>query len=64
LTAPVAVVGGGPAGLAAAEVLSDAGVAVHLYDAMPSVGRASLCVRLSPPLPASRNLRPTDGMPS
>jgi uncharacterized flavoprotein (TIGR03862 family) len=42
LTAPVAVVGGGPAGLAAAEVLSDAGVAVHLYDAMPSVGRKFL----------------------
>lgn len=38
----VMVVGGGPAGLMAAEVLSGAGVAVHLYDAMPSVGRKFL----------------------
>ena len=28
------VVGGGPAGLMAAEVLAQAGVAVHLFDAM------------------------------
>jgi len=40
--APVVVVGGGPAGLMAAEVLASAGVAVHLYDAMPSVGRKFL----------------------
>ena len=39
---PVVVVGGGPAGLMAAEVLSQAGQAVHLYDAMPSVGRKFL----------------------
>jgi predicted flavoprotein YhiN len=38
----VAVIGGGPAGLMAAEVLSSAGVAVDLYDAMPSVGRKFL----------------------
>ncbi len=38
----VIVIGGGPAGLMAAEVLSAAGVAVHLYDAMPSVGRKFL----------------------
>jgi uncharacterized flavoprotein (TIGR03862 family) len=38
----VMVVGGGPAGLMAAEVLSAAGAAVHLYDAMPSVGRKFL----------------------
>ena len=38
----MAVVGGGPAGLMAAEVLSSAGVAVDLYDAMPSVGRKFL----------------------
>ncbi len=38
----VMVVGGGPAGLMAAEVLSGAGVAVDLYDAMPSVGRKFL----------------------
>ena len=38
----VAVVGGGPAGLMAAEVMSRAGLAVHLFDAMPSVGRKFL----------------------
>ena len=38
----VAVIGGGPAGLMAAEVLVEAGVAVDLYDAMPSVGRKFL----------------------
>ncbi|MGC5701859.1 TIGR03862 family flavoprotein [Pseudomonas sp. NFXW11] len=38
----VAIVGGGPAGLMAAEVLSQAGVRVELYDAMPSVGRKFL----------------------
>ncbi|XHS78296.1 TIGR03862 family flavoprotein [Burkholderiaceae bacterium UC74_6] len=38
----VVVIGGGPAGLMAAEVLSGAGVAVDLYDAMPSVGRKFL----------------------
>jgi len=38
----VAIVGGGPAGLMAAEVLAQAGVAVHLFDAMPSVGRKFL----------------------
>ena len=37
-----AVIGGGPAGLMAAEVLAEAGVAVDLYDAMPSVGRKFL----------------------
>ncbi|MGE5523171.1 MAG: TIGR03862 family flavoprotein [Rhodospirillaceae bacterium] len=36
------VIGGGPAGLMAAEVLSAAGVPVDLYDAMPSVGRKFL----------------------
>lgn len=38
----VAVIGGGPAGLMAAEVLMEAGVSVDLYDAMPSVGRKFL----------------------
>lgn len=38
----VAIIGGGPAGLMTAEVLSQAGVAVDLYDAMPSVGRKFL----------------------
>lgn len=38
----VVIIGGGPAGLMAAEVLSQAGVKVDLYDAMPSVGRKFL----------------------
>ncbi|HMN22243.1 MAG TPA: TIGR03862 family flavoprotein [Ottowia sp.] len=38
----VAIVGAGPAGLMAAEVLSGAGVAVQVYDAMPSAGRKFL----------------------
>ncbi|MCC2595732.1 TIGR03862 family flavoprotein [Pusillimonas sp. MFBS29] len=38
----VAVIGGGPAGLMASEVLLNAGVRVDLYDAMPSVGRKFL----------------------
>jgi uncharacterized flavoprotein (TIGR03862 family) len=37
-----AVIGGGPAGLMAAEVLARAGVAVTVYDQMPSVGRKLL----------------------
>ncbi len=42
LPVDVAVIGGGAAGLMAAEVLSRAGLAVHLFDAMPSVGRKFL----------------------
>jgi len=38
----VAVIGGGPAGLMAAETLGAAGLEVHLYDTMPSVGRKFL----------------------
>ncbi len=38
----VAVIGGGPAGLMAAEVLSNAGVQVDVFDAMPSAGRKLL----------------------
>ncbi len=37
-----AVVGAGPAGLMAAEVLQSRGVAVRVFDAMPSVGRKFL----------------------
>jgi len=40
--ARVAIIGGGPAGLMAAEVLSLAGLKVDLYDGMPSVGRKFL----------------------
>ncbi len=43
LIAPAAIViGGGPAGLMAAEVLLAGGAKVDLYDAMPSVGRKFL----------------------
>ncbi len=42
LHADVVIIGGGPAGLMAAEVLSAAGREVHLFDAMPSVGRKFL----------------------
>ncbi|WP_296872117.1 TIGR03862 family flavoprotein [Tibeticola sp.] len=38
----VAIIGAGPAGLMAAEVLACAGVPVHVFDAMPSVGRKFL----------------------
>jgi hypothetical protein len=38
----VAIIGGGPAGLMAAEVLSQNGVQADVYDAMPSVGRKFL----------------------
>ena len=38
----IAIVGGGPAGLMAAESASAAGAKIDLYDAMPSVGRKFL----------------------
>ncbi len=41
-TTHVAVVGAGPAGLMAVEVLAASGVRVAVYDAMPSVGRKFL----------------------
>lgn len=41
-TKRVAIIGGGPAGLMAAEILGAGGVQVDLYDAMPSVGRKFL----------------------
>jgi uncharacterized flavoprotein (TIGR03862 family) len=57
--APIAVIGGGPAGLMAAQVLAEAGRRVALYDAMPSVGRkfllagkGGLNLTHSEPLPA------------
>jgi uncharacterized flavoprotein (TIGR03862 family) len=42
LTCPIAIIGAGPAGLMAAEVLIAAGIRVELFDAMPSVGRKFL----------------------
>jgi len=42
IAANVVIIGGGPAGLMAAEVLSSKGFQVDLYDAMPSVGRKFL----------------------
>ncbi|MEL6450518.1 MAG: TIGR03862 family flavoprotein [Pseudomonadota bacterium] len=38
----VAVIGGGPSGLAAAEVMAQGGLSVTIYDAKPSVGRKFL----------------------
>ena len=38
----IAIVGAGPAGLMAAEVLANAGIQVDVYDAMPSAGRKFL----------------------
>lgn len=42
LSVDVAVIGGGPAGLMAAETMGRTGLRVHLFDAMPSVGRKFL----------------------
>lgn len=42
MSAHAVIIGGGPAGLMAAEVLLGRGVAVDLYDAMPSLGRKFL----------------------
>ena len=42
LSGSVAIIGAGPAGLLAAEVLSCAGVQVDVFDTMPSVGRKFL----------------------
>ena len=41
-TASVAVIGGGPAGLIAAEALAGAGASVTVYDRMPTLGRKFL----------------------
>ncbi len=42
LACDAAIIGGGPAGLMAAEMLAKAGHSVHVFDAMPSVGRKFL----------------------
>lgn len=38
----VAIIGGGPAGLMAAEIIASQGFSVSIYDQMPSVGRKFL----------------------
>ena len=38
----VAIIGGGPAGLMAAEILSHHDIKIHVYEAMPSLGRKFL----------------------
>jgi hypothetical protein len=59
MTRQVAVVGAGPAGLMAADRLQSRGAQVHVFDAMPSVGRKFLLAGIgglnlthSEPLPA------------
>ncbi len=42
MTKTVAIIGGGPAGLMAAEVINAHGIHVDVYDSMPSVGRKFL----------------------
>ncbi len=42
MTQSLAIIGGGPAGLMAAETASAAGIQVDLFDAMPSLGRKFL----------------------
>jgi len=42
LSAQVAVIGAGPAGLMSAEILARAGIAVTVHDRMPSIGRKLL----------------------
>jgi len=42
MTKTIAIIGGGPAGLMAAEVISAQGMHVNVYDAMPSLGRKFL----------------------
>ena len=42
MTRSVAIVGAGPAGLMAADTLQSTGAQVHVFDAMPSVGRKFL----------------------
>lgn len=52
MAAPVCIIGGGPAGLMAAEVLAQAGHSVQLFDAMPRSGVSfywrELAVLISP----------------
>jgi uncharacterized flavoprotein (TIGR03862 family) len=58
MTPPVAVIGAGPAGLMAADVLQSHGVQVHVFDAMPSVGRKFLLAGIG-----GLNLTHSEAMP-
>jgi uncharacterized flavoprotein (TIGR03862 family) len=58
-SATLAIVGGGPAGLMAAEVARDAGIAVDLFDAKGSVGRKFLIAGKG-----GLNLTHSDAMPA
>jgi uncharacterized flavoprotein (TIGR03862 family) len=58
MTRIAAVVGAGPAGLMAAEVLQSQGAQVHVFDAMPSVGRKFLLAGIG-----GLNLTHSEAMP-
>ena len=58
MTKSIAVVGAGPAGLMAASVLQAHGVQVHVFDAMPSVGRKFLLAGIG-----GLNLTHSEAMP-
>ena len=58
MTKTVAVIGAGPAGLMAAEVLQSHGAQVHVFDAMPSVGRKFLLAGIG-----GLNLTHSEAMP-
>jgi uncharacterized flavoprotein (TIGR03862 family) len=58
MTRTVAIVGAGPAGLMAASVLQSHGAQVHVFDAMPSVGRKFLLAGIG-----GLNLTHSEAMP-
>ena len=58
MTHVAAVIGAGPAGLMAADQLQSRGVAVHVFDAMPSVGRKFLLAGIG-----GLNLTHSEAMP-
>jgi uncharacterized flavoprotein (TIGR03862 family) len=59
VTRTAAVIGAGPAGLMAADVLQGAGVQVHVFDAMPSAGRKFLLAGIG-----GLNLTHSEAMPA
>jgi uncharacterized flavoprotein (TIGR03862 family) len=59
MTKTVAVIGAGPAGLMAADVLQSHGAQVHVFDAMPSVGRKFLLAGIG-----GLNLTHSEAMPA